>query len=95
MTYNNNNKIECAVIRVDSINDNNERVFNVRIKDIENTMIFIKKVYEEFKIPYSRIYLSGFALLSESFIWTKQKIVSVLTNNTNRNIEVNSTSKTR
>ncbi len=95
-----NNQIDCAIIHVDINGDSNSistygRTFSVRIKDIEETMNFIKGACEELGIPFSRIYLSGFALLTESSIWTKQKIVSVLKNDPNMNITANNTSKTR
>ena len=75
-----NNAIECAIIHVDNGDKSNSianygRSFCIRVKDIEETMKFIKGVYEELNIPFSRIYISGFTLSTESFIWTKKRIL--------------------
>ncbi len=95
-----NNQIDCAIIHVDINGDSNSistygRTFSVRIKDIEETMKFIKEVYEELGLPYSRIYLSGFALLTESCIWTKQRILSSIKNDVDQIMSINNISKTR
>ncbi len=86
-----NDLIDCAVIKVDIAKNNPSYeqnsnsftfgyIYSVRISDIEETIKFIKACYDEFGIPYSRIYLSGFKLINESSIWTKQKIVNSIKN---------------
>ena len=87
--------VDCAVIKVDVIKNNplyeqNNNSFaygysySVRIKDIEKATKFIKACYDEYGIPYSRIYLSGFKLLNESSIWTKERIVNSIRSETTR-----------
>ncbi len=81
--YNSKDLIDCAIIKVDSTSNDGYN-YNVRIKDIEETMNFIKNLYEEIGLPCNRIYLSGFACLGESYIWTKQKITNHAINEANR-----------
>ena len=95
-----NNTIECAVIHVDNGEKSNSianygRSFNVRVKDIEETMKFIKGVYEELNIPYSRIYISGFTLLTENFIWTKQRILESIKYDEIHRMAINNIGMTR
>ena len=81
------NLIDCAVIKVDSVRksatyeqDGSALTFGynytVRKEDIEPTMKFIKDLFTELNIPCSRVYISGFACLTEDYIWTKQRITN-------------------
>ena len=86
MNYYNNNRnlIECAVIKVEISKDGGDTTlvlnYNTRTKDIEKTMNFLKFACEEIGYPAKRIYLSGFALLTEDYIWTNEKIYISLKN---------------
>ena len=73
-----NDKIDCAVIVVDSIKINDCKFsynYCVKISDIEQTMKFLKVLYAEYNVPCHRIYLSGFACLNRSSVWEKQRMV--------------------
>ncbi len=81
------NLIDCAIIKVDFTRPSNtyERDgsavtfsldYNTKVEDIEETMKFIKTLYSELGFPCSRIYLSGFACLTEGCISTKQQITN-------------------
>ena len=83
----NRNLIDCAIIKVDSVRksatyeeDGSALTFGynytVRKEDIEPTMKFVKELFNELGIPGSRIYISGFACLTEDYIWTKQRITN-------------------
>ena len=87
--------VDCAIIKVDIVRnsttyENNENTINfgynysVRIKDIEKTVNFITSTFANLGIPCSRIYLSGFALLTESSIWNEDKITSSIENAVNQ-----------
>ena len=102
-TSNNHNLIDCAIIKVDSTRMSNSYLqdgsantygynYTVRVEDIEQTMKFIKEVFKEFNMPCSRIYLSGFACLTEDYIWTKQRIVNQVKNESIRLAENTKTS---
>ena len=85
------NLIDCAIIKVDitkkspTYEQDGSALrygfsYSVPIQDIEETMKFLKVAYEEVGLPYSRIYLSGFALLTQSSIWSKERIIESLRN---------------
>ena len=95
MKYNNIDLIDCAIIKVDSVskNDSYEQDgsavnygynYAVRIKDIEGTIKYIRTLFDSINLPCSRIYLSGFAGLSDDFIWTKNRITEHAINEANR-----------
>lgn len=104
MEYYNNRKdlIECASIKVEIVRPsatyledgsalNFQFNYNSRTKDIEKTMKFLKLACEELGYPYARIYLSGFALLTEDYIWPENRILASLKAQTQniRNFEEN------
>lgn len=89
MEYN-RNLISCAIIKTDIIKqgENNGslsygRTFCVHYDDIENAIKFIKLTGEELGVPVSRVYISGFALVSPSDVWTKERIVNYFRNEIN------------
>ena len=90
----NRDLISCAIIKTDivkpSTNYTNEentfsygRTFCVQYDEIEKTIKFIKLTGEELGVPVSRVYISGFALVSPSEILTKDKIVNYFRNELN------------
>ena len=68
--------ISCAIIKMDIFKNevNYGRSFNVLYDEIEDIIKLIKKASIDLNIPISRVYISGFALVSKNEIWTKDII---------------------
>ena len=49
--------------------------YSVPIEKIEEAKKFIEETFKYFGQPCSRVYISGFAIQTESSIWTKKRIV--------------------
>lgn len=58
--------------------------YNVAIEDIEEAKKFIAATFEYFNQPCSRVYIAGFAVLTKNSIWTKERIVEQVKNDTTR-----------
>ena len=72
MKYTNNRNLDaCAVIKVES---NIDYYFKVNTEDIMNASLLIKNILDECSFPYSRIYLTGFSLVSKSEINSLEKL---------------------
>lgn len=50
--------------------------YSIPVNKIEEIQTFIRETFKYFGQPCSRVYISGFANLSESSIWTKERIVN-------------------
>ncbi len=78
-----NNRVDCCVIKAEVFSDSNRinskdsfgYVYNVPVAKIEEARRFIKATFEYFGIPCSRVYISGFAIVSENSLWNKERIV--------------------
>lgn len=84
----NRNLVSGAVIRTDIFRNNSNdesivnygRAFNIDPMEIEDIMKAIRLTCEEYDILLSRIYISGFGLVSKNDLWSKEKIVNYLKN---------------
>ena len=101
MYINHKDVMDFAVIKVDHIEKNSETYINkydfiIKGEDIEKYMKYIKTFFDEFGIS-SRVYLSGFVCVSDSFIWSKNKITTQLMNAVNyfNNIKQNTKTYTK
>ena len=68
--------ISCAIIKTDIVkNDiNYGRSFYVQYDEIESIIKFIEDTSIDLNVPVSRIYISGFDLVSKNQLWTKDTV---------------------
>ena len=67
----NADKVDCAVIKVES---NSDYYYKVDSNQVMETSLFIKDLFDKNSIPYNRIYLMGFSLVTKGEIWSREKI---------------------
>ena len=91
-----NEKIDCAIIKIE-INNTGDVIegykYTIPCEDIEKTIKFIKQLFVEYNMPYYRIYLSGFAMETSGYIWTKERIVDSIKRHIIGITDLNSTSQ--
>ena len=58
--------------------------YSVPKEKIEEAQKFIATTFEHFKLPCSRVYISGFAILTRNSIWNKERIVEQIQRETEK-----------
>lgn len=87
MMFDENKKlIDCCILTADCVRPKNDYKetggaytfsynYSVPVDKIEEIKTFIEETFKYFDQPCSRVYISGFAIQSESSVWTKERIV--------------------
>ena len=84
---NNQDLLDCCILKADCVTprnsyEKNGATFNfgyhytVPIEKIDELQKFIKATFEYFGLPCSRVYITGFAVVSKNSTWTKERIVA-------------------
>ncbi len=67
----NKDLVDCAVIKVESESD---YYYKVSSNNVMEASLLIKELFDKYNIPYERIYLMGFSLVTKGEIWSNERI---------------------
>ena len=87
---NNRNLDACAIIKVEG---NSNYYFKVKTEDIMDASLLIKNMLDEYSVPYSRIYLTGFSLVTNSEISSLEKLSDLVSRIANEKSMLEETNK--